>query len=484
MARLGVRALRGSDRPRRPARARRRDRPLEGARHRPVDVLHAPDVPARTPLRRIEPQGSPLAGALDSSWSSAASALETGEPVTARCRSRNPNRAVGALLSARSRSRTATPVCRGTIALQFHGIGGADLRRVARARHRARARRRGERLRRQRTLGRRARSARRTTPPSGRGERYHRQHRALRRDGGRAFFRGLAGERFAVRNSRREAVVEGVGDHGCEYMTGGRGRRARPTGRNFAAGMSGGVAFVLDPDGALRAAATRELVGSRPGRGLRGVGRLHACSSEHVERTGSTVAQRLDDWAALGQFVKVFPHDFRRALARAPVSCGGGRSSREAQDAAWMGKIGGVPQVERARPERDPPDGRRLPRVRRHAPGGAARPGARAAWTAASRSATRLSARQPDPRLERSRLPRPLARGARPAAQHEQLPRVHGPALPRAVRGGLRARDPGGMPSRSSRWSGRSSTAGGRRAGSCRTAARETGSRSPSSGRG
>ena len=63
---------------------------------------------------------------------------------------------------------------------------------------------------------------------------------------GRAFFRGLAGERFAVRNSGASAVVEGVGDHGCEYMTGGRVVVLGPTGRNFAAGMSGGLAFVLD----------------------------------------------------------------------------------------------------------------------------------------------------------------------------------------------------------------------------------------------
>src|SRR6202042_3747118 len=66
---------------------------------------------------------------------------------------------------------------------------------------------------------------------------------------GRAFFRGLAGERFAVRNSGALAVVEGVGDHGCEYMTGGRGVGLGPTGRNFAAGMSGGIAYVYDDEG-------------------------------------------------------------------------------------------------------------------------------------------------------------------------------------------------------------------------------------------
>src|SRR3989454_6784671 len=77
---------------------------------------------------------------------------------------------------------------------------------------------------------------------------------------GRAFFRGLAGERFAVRNSGVEAVVEGVGDHGCEYMTGGRVIVLGPTGRNFAAGMSGGIAYVLDPDGRFPARCNMELV--------------------------------------------------------------------------------------------------------------------------------------------------------------------------------------------------------------------------------
>src|SRR5207342_2723316 len=78
---------------------------------------------------------------------------------------------------------------------------------------------------------------------------------------GRAFFRGLAGERFAVRNSGVLAVVEGVGDHGCEYMTGGRVVVLGPTGRNFAAGMSGGIAYVLDEHGAFASKCNMGLVG-------------------------------------------------------------------------------------------------------------------------------------------------------------------------------------------------------------------------------
>jgi glutamate synthase domain-containing protein 3 len=133
---------------------------------------------------------------------------------------------------------------------------------------------------------------------------------------GRAFFRGLAGERFAVRNSGAIAVVEGVGDHGCEYMTGGRVVVLGQTGLNFAAGMSGGIAYVLDVDGGFRRRCNTDLVGFEQiapdeAEDLRGF------VAEHAERTGSAVAERLlADWpAALGRFVKVMPHDYRRALA-------------------------------------------------------------------------------------------------------------------------------------------------------------------------
>jgi glutamate synthase domain-containing protein 2/glutamate synthase domain-containing protein 3 len=133
---------------------------------------------------------------------------------------------------------------------------------------------------------------------------------------GRAFFRGLAGERFAVRNSGAIAVVEGVGDHGCEYMTGGRVVVLGPTGLNFAAGMSGGVAYVLDVDGGFRGRCNTDLVGFdeiAPDEAEE----LRDFVDEHGERTGSEVAARvLADWpAALERFVKVMPHDYKRALA-------------------------------------------------------------------------------------------------------------------------------------------------------------------------
>ena len=133
---------------------------------------------------------------------------------------------------------------------------------------------------------------------------------------GRAFFRGLAGERFAVRNSGAITVVEGVGDHGCEYMTGGRVVVLGPTGLNFAAGMSGGIAYVLDADGGFRERCNTELVGFdaiSPDESEE----LRGWVDEHRERTGSQVAARLlDEWqGTLNKMVKVMPHDYKRALA-------------------------------------------------------------------------------------------------------------------------------------------------------------------------
>jgi glutamate synthase domain-containing protein 3 len=111
-------------------------------------------------------------------------------------------------------------------------------------------------------------------------------------------------------------VVEGVGDHGCEYMTGGRIVILGPTGRNFAAGMSGGIAYVLDRDGTFGARCNMELVGFDE-IGAADAIELHELIEEHHLRTLSPVAARiLEDWDAwLPRFVKVMPHDYKRALA-------------------------------------------------------------------------------------------------------------------------------------------------------------------------
>ncbi|HYY16938.1 MAG TPA: glutamate synthase subunit alpha, partial [Gammaproteobacteria bacterium] len=135
--------------------------------------------------------------------------------------------------------------------------------------------------------------------------------------GGEAYFRGIAGERFAVRNSGVQAVVEGVGDHGCEYMTGGRVVVIGPTGRNFAAGMSGGIAYVLDLEGHFKGRCNLGMVVLEPLVELEEVETVKEMLSRHVRYTQSTAAQRvLAHWKTLqARFVKVMPKDYKRVLA-------------------------------------------------------------------------------------------------------------------------------------------------------------------------
>jgi glutamate synthase (NADPH/NADH) large chain len=172
---------------------------------------------------------------------------------------------------------------------------------------------------------------------------------------GECYFRGVAGERFAVRNSGAIAVVEGTGDHGCEYMTGGVVVVIGQTGRNFAAGMSGGIAYVLDEDGTFAKRCNLSMVDLEPvpeeedlmqrlhhhGGDLETKGRIDIMANmsghdeerlmqliaNHLKYTGSTRAKAiLDDWATYRtRFVKVMPVEYRRALqemerARFPVA--------------------------------------------------------------------------------------------------------------------------------------------------------------------
>jgi len=162
---------------------------------------------------------------------------------------------------------------------------------------------------------------------------------------GEAYFNGIAGERFAVRNSGAVAVVEGVGDHGCEYMTGGTVVILGETGRNFAAGMSGGMAYVFDASGAFEQRCNMAQVSLEPvlsedtalennyhlGGDLETHGKvnirhslsqndekiLHQLIVRHVHYTNSTRGKEiLDNWdASLEKFVKVIPVDYKRALA-------------------------------------------------------------------------------------------------------------------------------------------------------------------------
>jgi len=136
--------------------------------------------------------------------------------------------------------------------------------------------------------------------------------------GGEAFFRGVAGERFAVRNSGAHAVVEGVGDHGCEYMTRGLVVVLGKTGRNFAAGMSGGVAYVLDEDGSFASRCNPGMVELGPIKNDDELKQLHALIVRHQQYTDSAVARRiLDKWDDyVKKFVKVLPTEYRMVLER------------------------------------------------------------------------------------------------------------------------------------------------------------------------
>jgi len=152
---------------------------------------------------------------------------------------------------------------------------------------------------------------------------------------GELFFRGVVGERFCVRNSGATAVAEGAGDHGCEYMTGGRVVVLGRAGRNFAAGMSGGIAYLLDPDLGL---INTEMVDVEPVTG-EDADFLADLLRRYTEETGSPVAADLvADWpAALERLRRVMPRDYKRALAATSRARRDGHDVAEAVMAAARG---------------------------------------------------------------------------------------------------------------------------------------------------
>jgi glutamate synthase domain-containing protein 2/glutamate synthase domain-containing protein 1/glutamate synthase domain-containing protein 3 len=289
---------------------------------RGVDLTHVlsmPPVADDAPRRRLRPQDSPLPGALD--WTlieAAKDAIDHRMKVTGEFTVRNVNRTVGGLLSsAVTKVHGATGLPPGTIKFTLRGSAGqsfgawlapgVELTLVGDANDYT-----GKGL---------SGGVLTVTPPE--DALYRAEDNVIigntvlyGASGGRAFFRGLAGERFAVRNSGASAVVEGVGDHGCEYMTGGRVVVLGPTGRNFAAGMSGGVAYVLDSDDTFGERCNLGLVGFDPIEESDAI-ELHGLIEEHRDRTGSEVAARiLGAWEQyLPRFKKVMPHDYKRALA-------------------------------------------------------------------------------------------------------------------------------------------------------------------------
>jgi glutamate synthase (ferredoxin) len=144
---------------------------------------------------------------------------------------------------------------------------------------------------------------------------------------GEAYFRGVAGERFAVRNSGAVAVVEGIGDHGCEYMTGGRVVVLGRTGRNFAAGMSGGIAYVLDVTGTFSTRCNTEMVDLESLESIEDVELVRDLIQRHITHTGSDHAARiLESWRHMSAlFVKVMPRDYKRVLTAQALAAAEGR---------------------------------------------------------------------------------------------------------------------------------------------------------------
>lgn len=154
---------------------------------------------------------------------------------------------------------------------------------------------------------------------------------------GEAYICGVAGERFCVRNSGAHAVVESVGDHGCEYMTGGRVVVLGPTGRNFAAGMSGGIAYVLDEAGDFRQKCNKGMVDIESLSNDEDINEVKAMIEKHIHYTGSKLAERImNQWEQkVDKFVKVIPKDYKRMILKIKEANNAGLAGEEALMAAF-----------------------------------------------------------------------------------------------------------------------------------------------------
>ncbi|MGZ5418049.1 MAG: glutamate synthase-related protein, partial [Nocardioides sp.] len=278
-------------------------------------VLHVPALPEGAARHNTIGQDHGLDKALDNELVKlAAPALESGEPVRAQLEIRNVNRTVGTILGHQVTKRyRGEGLPDGTIDFTFTGSAGqsfgAFLPRGVTLRLEGDANDYvGKGLSGGRIVVRPDRSA----PFDASGQIIAGNVIGYGATSGEIYLRGQVGERFCVRNSGASAVVEGVGDHGCEYMTGGRVVILGSTGRNFAAGMSGGVAFLLDLD---ERRVNQELVELAAVDGD-AADELHGLVRRHFEETGSTVAEELlADWpAAVRRFTEVMPSDFKRVL--------------------------------------------------------------------------------------------------------------------------------------------------------------------------
>ncbi len=281
------------------------------------EVLHAPDVSESAIRRRVRAQDHGLDQSLDNQIiARAGDALERKQPIELHFPVRNVNRTVGTRLGFEiTRRHGAQGLPDDTIRLQFAGSAGQSFGAFVPA---------GVTL----TLegdandfvGKGLSGARLIVYPP-RLARFAAEENIIVGNvalyggtSGEAYIRGIAGERFAVRNSGVRAVVEGVGDHGCEYMTAGRVLVLGRTGRNFAAGMSGGVAYVINVDGTFERRCNMGLVDIEPLGEQEDIELVLQMLKDHVRYTRSTLGSDiLADWSP-SRFVKVIPRDYKRVM--------------------------------------------------------------------------------------------------------------------------------------------------------------------------
>jgi glutamate synthase (NADPH/NADH) large chain len=279
-------------------------------------VLHVPELPPGAARHRTSEQDHGLEKALDNHLLAlCADALDSGRPVRAAVPVRNVNRTVGTMLGSEvTRRYGGAGLPDGTIDLTFTGSAGQSFGAFLPA---------GITLRLEGDANdyvAKGLSGGRVVVRPPRAARFAAGRNVVAGNvvlygatSGEAFLRGTVGERFCVRNSGATAVVEGVGDHGCEYMTGGVVLALGPTGRNFAAGMSGGTAYVLDLD---RGLVNHELVDLEEPTAT-DAELVRSLVARHADETGSDVAETLlADWScAVARFTTVMPRDYRRVLA-------------------------------------------------------------------------------------------------------------------------------------------------------------------------
>ncbi|MGE0598343.1 MAG: glutamate synthase large subunit [Dehalococcoidia bacterium] len=300
-------------------------------------ILYRPENAAETPNRCVAEQDHGLSRALDNQLLElAAGALEHGEPVKLDMHIRNENRTVGTILGSNlTRKYGKNGLPDDTIDITFHGSAGQSFGAFVPS---------GITLRLDGDandyIGKGLSGGKLIVYPPKDSPFVPEENIVIGNvalygaTSGSAFFRGVAGERFMVRNSGAVGVVEGTGDHCCEYMTGGRAVVIGKTGRNFGAGMSGGIAFVFDEDGTFPSRCNMEMVSLEALEEHEDLDLVQGLLERHVEYTGSTVAARiLKDWPALAsKFVKVMPNEYRRVLNEANMRA----ASDESREAAGV----------------------------------------------------------------------------------------------------------------------------------------------------